>query len=178
LPATACTECGYDYDGLDTAGLVAALEGMGRRYGAPLTRFLPGEVGDTLVRNRPQPDVWSALEYACHVRDTLTVTRARLLRALVFDRADMQPMGMYAWADLDDYNASAVDAVLFDLGQAADALAGLAGRLTADQWDRTLVYHWPETADRTVRWLVSHEVHEGNHHLLDVGRVLRQSRGR
>jgi hypothetical protein len=122
--------------------------------------------------------VWSALEYTCHVRDTFGVQRNRLLRALVFDHPDLEPMGMWAWPEIDRYNEQDPTIVLGGLTMTAGALARSAGALRDEQWDRPLVYHYPETADRTVRWLVSHSVHEGHHHLLDVGRVLRQARGR
>ncbi len=41
------------------------------------------DAGDTVVRVRPHHDVWSMLEYACHVRDVLLVQRERAVLALV-----------------------------------------------------------------------------------------------
>ena len=37
---------------------------------------------DAALRHRPSADVWSALEYACHVRDVLLVMRERVLQVL------------------------------------------------------------------------------------------------
>jgi hypothetical protein len=50
--------------------------------------------------------------------------------------------------------------------------------LTFDQLDLTMVYGYPEVAERSLSWVLVHTVHEGEHHLLDVGRVLRAARGR
>lgn len=62
-----CEECGFDYDALAPADAPAAIRSFAKRYRAPLTRFLRGEDGDALVRRRPAPEVWSALEYAAPV---------------------------------------------------------------------------------------------------------------
>ncbi|HWI03460.1 MAG TPA: hypothetical protein VNT52_06465, partial [Acidimicrobiales bacterium] len=66
--ASKCQECGFDYETLDPAEIPAALRAFAKRYRAPLTRFLPGEDGDAVVRQRPAEGTWSALEYAAHVR--------------------------------------------------------------------------------------------------------------
>ena len=68
-----CEECGFDGDSLSPADTSTSLRSFVRRYRAPLTRFLPGEDGDAIVRQRPDPSTWSALEYACHVRDVFDV---------------------------------------------------------------------------------------------------------
>src|SRR3989442_10678915 len=76
-----CPECAFDPNGVGAAELPAAVAGLGRRYQAPLTRFLPGEDESILVA-RPLPGVWSALAYACHVRDVLAVFDRRIARML------------------------------------------------------------------------------------------------
>ena len=43
-------------------------------------------------------------------------------------------------------------------------------------WTRTMTYYFPERAERPLTWVVRHTVHEGEHHLLDIGRVLRAAR--
>ena len=45
-------------------------------------------------------------------------------------------------------------------------------RLDADQWDRTLVYNYPEPAARSLRWVAVHTEHEARHHLVDIRRQL------
>ncbi len=62
-----CDECGFVYEDLAAAEIPAAIRSFAKRYLAPLSRFLPGEDGDAVVRQRPAPDTWSALEYAAVV---------------------------------------------------------------------------------------------------------------
>jgi hypothetical protein len=42
----------------------------------------------------------------------------------------------------------------------------------SDDWQRRLVYNYPEPAERDLAWLARHTVHEGEHHLFDVDRLL------
>ena len=152
-----CEECGFEYDALAAVDAPSALRDLGRRYRAPLTRFLPGEDPGEIVRARPAPAVWSALEYACHQRDVFDVQRQRLALALVEDCPALTPMGRDERVTADRYNEQDPTTV-------------------ADQLDRTMIYNYPERQERTVLWLIRHTAHEGHHHLLDVGRVLRHVR--
>ena len=95
LPAVdgVCEECGFDYDGVPDAEVADKLRSFGRRYRAPLSRGRPGETLDDLLRAHPEPDAWSALEYACHVRDVLAEQRGRLAQALAEDVPTFAPMG-------------------------------------------------------------------------------------
>ncbi|MBV8160394.1 MAG: hypothetical protein JO265_05670, partial [Acidimicrobiia bacterium] len=63
-PRERCDECGFVYAEVSPDDAVLRLRSLGRRYRAPLTRFLAGEDGDAILRRRPEPGVWSALEYA------------------------------------------------------------------------------------------------------------------
>lgn len=40
----------------------------------------------------------------------------------------------------------------------------------AGDWDRTLVYNYPQTRERSLRWIAIHTVHDVAHHLLDIRR--------
>jgi hypothetical protein len=58
-----CKACGFDGGRYDDDSLLDALHGLGARWHALIT-----ESGSAL-RQRPAPDVWSAIEYAAHSRD-------------------------------------------------------------------------------------------------------------
>jgi len=173
-----CVECGFDYDGVADDEVAAKVREFGRRYRAPLSRGLPGESLDDLIRAHPLPDVWSALEYACHVRDVLAVQRVRVELALVEDTPTFAPMGREERVVDDQYNAQDPAVVLEELAANADAAAAMFEAMNADQWARTGIYGYPEPTERDMRWIARHTIHEGHHHLLDVGRVLRAARGR
>jgi DinB superfamily len=171
-----CEECGFDPATVDRAGLPAAVEGLGRRYRAPLTRFLPGEDSAALVRKRPAPDTWSALEYACHVRDALAVFDGRIQQALVEDNPELGWWDHEAAVIDEAYNeqdpTEVAESVAANSSHLAAALAGVpdAG------WDRPATRRGIEPF--TVAGMGRYALHEGLHHLLDVGRALRAARGR
>ena len=77
-PGWVCAECGFDYDACAPATTPKTLRGFGRRYRIPLVRGLPGEDLDGLLRMRPDPQTWSALEYACHTRDGFALYEHRI----------------------------------------------------------------------------------------------------
>lgn len=170
-----CAECGFDPAGVRPADLAVAVRSFGRRYRAPFTRGLPGEDLDAVVRRSPGPGVWSALEYGAHVVDVFRVFDDRVRRALARrppDEPVVDWQGRVAAAspDLDR------DRVAADLADAADSLATTLGEVGDDEWllDGLTGRGQPVT----VADLGTIVVHEGSHHLLDIGRVLRDARGR
>jgi hypothetical protein len=173
-----CAECGYVYETVSPSDAAVAMRSFARRYRAPLTRGLPDEDLDDIVRRRPAPDVWSALEYACHVRDVFLVQRERLVRTLVENAPVLEPMGREERVVDDRYNEQDREVVADQLAANAEAMAKTIEGVNADQWTRVAIYPYPQPTERTAVWLVRHTVHEGTHHLLDIGRVLRQVRGR
>lgn len=59
-----------------------------------------------------------------------------------------------------------------ELMMAARLLANCLDRLDVADWERRIVYNWPQRGERTLRWLAVHTLHEVRHHLLDVRRQL------
>jgi hypothetical protein len=173
-----CDECGFDGDTLTASDVTAALRTFARRYRAPLTRFLPDEDGDVVVRQRPDPSTWSALEYACHVRDVFDVYATRVQRTLTEDTPTLELMGRDERPQRDRYNEQDPGEVAERLATNALRLADLFDGVEGTDWERTAVHPYPEPAPRTLLWMARHVAHEGNHHLLDIGRVLRTVRGR
>lgn len=170
-----CAECGYSDDAVTPADAVEALRKFGRRYRAPLTRFLPGEDGDALLRARPAPEVWSALEYAAHVRDVFDWYDRWVRETLAEDRPVLEGIGRDEAVKEYRYNEQDPVAVADELAANAERLAATFETVPEDAWDRVGVRRGEE---RTVRLFAQRAVHEGNHHLLDIGRRLRAVRER
>jgi hypothetical protein len=148
-----------------------------KRYRAPLTRFLPGEDGAAVVRRRPAPEVWSALEYAAHARDVLAFYRRRVERVLDEDRPTFDAVGPISPPErVAGYSDEAADVVAEQLADESTALAELLGALTPEQWQRIGLSSEGDGAERTVRVLAERAAHDPSHHLLDVGRSLRAAR--
>lgn len=171
-----CEECGFDPTAVGTAELPDAINALGRRYRIPLTRFLPGEDPDVVVRVRPSPERWSALEYTCHVRDVLSVFDGRVTRALHESEPELGWWDHEAAAVDEAYNTLDPTTVVDDLADRAEAFALTLEAVPEAGWDRSATRRDGELF--TVAGLGRFVLHEGSHHLLDVGRSLRAARGR
>jgi hypothetical protein len=162
-----CPDCGFVNAEVGPAEAPDKVRGFARRYRAPLTRFLPGEDGDAVVRRRPAPGTWSALEYAAHVMDMFAAFERRVVGApraaaagSARDAAGEPPAGV----ELDRL------AVADELAANAERLASSLEAVPPDGW------HEEGHEERSVLSTARRAVHEGNHHLLDIGRVLRAVR--
>jgi hypothetical protein len=140
-----------------------------------LTRGLAGEDLDEIVSRAPSAGVWSAIEYSAHVRDIFRVFDDRVRCAL----ADTDPAETVVdWEGKVAAASPTLDreTVAADLDDAADTFGTVLAELADDEWRLPTVTGGGQPA--TVAELAVIAVHEGSHHLLDVGRVLRAARGR
>ena len=170
-----CPECAFDPNAFGPAELPVAVAGLARRYQAPLTRFLTGE-DESILLARPSPDVWSALAYACHVRDVLSIFDARIGRMLMEDEPELGWWDHEAAVEVDAYEKQAPTAVAAAIAAYAAAFSSTLRAVPDDGWDRTGTRRDGELF--TVLGAARFALHEGTHHLLDIGRVLRSARGR
>jgi len=168
----ACPECGLDYEAMPVDEAIAAIRAFGRRYRAPLTRLLPGE-DESVLRARPAPDTWSALEYAAHVRDVFDRCAGWVRLILDTDRPTLEGMVPDEMVVANAYNTLVPAVVVDELADRAEGLAAIFEAVPADGWQRTGTrreWEW------SVEFLARRAVHEGSHHLLDIGRGLRTVR--
>ena len=159
----ACDECGFEYD----LALAPAAGPAIRRASTELAAAL-ADAADPSARR--SPDVWSPLEYVCHVRDVLLVQRERVLLARRKDEPSLEPMGRDVRVEHDGYAHQDPEDVARELDVAASLLAGTLSRLGPADWERTVVYNWPSEQVRSLRWVAVHTVHEAQHHLMDLRR--------
>lgn len=162
--ADECAGCGFVYD-LDQAVLV---ERTIREQVAEAVAILRAH--DVDVRSRREPGMWSPLEYGCHLRDVLLAQRERVLAARRAYRPDSPPLGREERVEHDGYAEQEPEDVARQLGDAAQLFSNVLARLGTDDWNRTVIYHYPETRERSLRWVAAHTMHEVQHHLLDVRR--------
>jgi DinB superfamily len=160
----ACDDCGFEHD-------FASVEDVG-------PAIVDGVAGivDTLrsagpaLRRRPQPEVWSALEYGAHLRDVLLVQRERVLAARRVDKPTFDPMGRDERVEHDGYAEQDSEDVVRQLTDAASMFANDLARLTLADWERTVMYSYPKRWERSLRWVAVHTLHEVRHHTLDIER--------
>ncbi len=157
---TPCPECGFDAATVPRDALAEALRDTVRRWADVL------ETGGARLTVRPDPDVWSALEYGCHVRDVYRRFDRRLQLMLEqdgphFDNWDQDVTAVAERYDLAD--PAAVRAELLDAGRTlADRFAGVAGA----QWERTGFRS--DGAAFTIESFGRYLLHDPLHHLHDV----------
>lgn len=164
--ADRCLECGFVYDPGQSATVARDI----RERVAEAVAVLRDH--DVKLRLRRQPGVWSPLEYGCHLRDMLLVQRERVLAARRMDRPDCPSSGRDERVVHDGYAEQEPEDVARQLTDAAQLFSNVLARLAADDWDRTVIYHYPETSERSLRWVAVHTLHEAQHHLLDIRRQL------
>jgi DinB superfamily len=156
-----CAGCGFEYDLADGPGAGGPIIMGAAALGAVLT-------SGRAVRTRPEPDVWSPIEYGCHLRDVLLVQRERVIAARLVDRPTIHPMGRDERVEYDGYAAQQPDRVARQLDDAAFLFANVLAHLSPADWDRSVMYNYPTLLERSLRWVAAHTVHEVRHHLLDV----------
>jgi hypothetical protein len=168
----ACDECGFSYNSVAADSVAERLRSFPSRFALALN-----ESNDRLYE-RPRPEIWSAVEYMCHVRDTFLSQRERLYLTLAVDVPGFAPMYRDLRVVLAHYNEEPVESLLADLSFAATLIGNAFSGLQADQWSRTCIYNYPTSTERSVLWMGQHTVHEGEHHLMDVTRGLQELRSR
>lgn len=162
-PRETCADCGFDsseWDDLDTRRTIGATASLFRHW----TEGMSAEA----MNRRPRPEVWSALEYADHTRETLFGLRVLCEVAIETADADLGP----AVDERSAGEARAFDAetVLVELDEEATTFAARLAELDAAAWEGAVVLGGER---RSVGWAARHAVHDLWHHLIDIadGRV-------
>ncbi len=156
----ACPECGMDTS-------TFAREEVGAMIRANAGTW-PGLLADPRANRRPSDDVWSALEYGCHVRDVFRIYDGRLERMMT----EVDPLypnwDQDATAVEDRYGEQDPAQLAADLLAAGLQLAARFDQVGPDQWDRT--GRRGDGAVFTIETFARYLIHDPVHHLDDVSR--------
>jgi hypothetical protein len=128
-------------------------------------------LADPRAAMRPSGDVWSALEYGCHVRDVFRIYDERLDRMLTEDDPLYPNWDQDATAFEDRYGEQTPVDVAGEVLAAGIRLAGRFARVTGDEWQRT--GRRSDGATFTVDSFARYLLHDPVHHLSDVHRGFR-----
>lgn len=156
-----CPDCGYDATALPATAVADRI----REDVEAWTRIAlaPG------AEQRPQPRVWSPLEYACHVRDVHEVFAGRVRLMLAQDDPAFPNWDQDATALERDYPATPPAVLVEGLRAAADDVAGLydaVGAGPASAWERT--GRRSDGSVFTLGSLARYHLHDLVHHRWDV----------
>jgi hypothetical protein len=123
-----CPECGFD-PGAVTHETLPELTG---EYAGTIAQALAGRAAAA----RPNPAVWSALEYGCHVRDVCRVFGGRVELMLVEDDPLFANWDQDRTAIEGRYWEQQPAHVAGELKQAAEEIAATFATVAGGQWDR------------------------------------------
>lgn len=153
-----CPECGFDAGGLPRD----AIGSEARRVAAAFAGYLRADD----VRRRPADDVWSTLEYGCHIRDVFRIMDARLALMLDEDGATFENWDQDATAVEDRYDAQDPAVVAEEVLAAGDAVADAFDAVREDQWANRGLRSNGSTF--TVETLGQYLAHDVVHHVWDI----------
>jgi hypothetical protein len=153
-----CPECGFDVRNLAPGSVGPALRANALEWRALLDH--PAAVG------RPSPDRWSALEYACHVRDVFRLYEYRLHLMLDEDDPTFPNWDQDVSAVEERYGEQDPATVVADLEAAGEALASSFEAVTGDQWQRT--GNRSDGARFRIDTFARYLLHDPVHHVWDV----------
>ncbi|TQJ36195.1 DinB family protein [Arthrobacter sp. SLBN-122] len=153
-----CPECSFNASTATPSTVPGSIESMIPRWRAVLRR--PD------AAQRPDDDTWSALEYACHVRDVFALFDQRLNLMLAEDGARFEDWDQDRTAVEKDYANAEPSEVARELAaeghQAAEAFAGVR----EEDWGRRGLRS--NGSEFTVLTLSQYFLHDVVHHLHDV----------
>jgi hypothetical protein len=155
-----CPDCGFD----GTTTHAGAVPDLIRAGADEWTQLL----AHPHARLRPTADQWSALEYACHVRDVFRLYEYRLGLMLDQDDPTFPNWDQDATAVADRYDLQDPATVAAELHAAATSIAAAFEAVRPDQWQRTGVRS--DGAVFTIDTFTRYFVHDPIHHLDDVRR--------
>ncbi|MCU1591742.1 MAG: hypothetical protein JWP11_2998 [Frankiales bacterium] len=154
-----CPDCGLDASSVPYDEIPGRLQSNAASWVTVLGR------PDVAVR--PQPDVWSPLEYACHVRDVFVLFDQRLVRMLTEDDPLFANWDQDETAVQEKYAEQDPAAVAAAIPPAAHQLATRFAQVT----DRSRTGRRSDGALFTIESFARYLLHDPVHHLHDVRRV-------
>ena len=166
-----CDGCGFVFDDVPVRDIAERVRSFGPRYGTAL-RAHSGPDGERQLRQRPAAETWSAVEYACHIRDVLLAQRERIMRVLFEDCPTFPLMHRDERVAVSGYAEEAGTEAAAELEVASNLASRVFASLRDEHWQRRCIYPFPTPTERTLAWLGRQTVHEGEHHLMDLNSAL------
>lgn len=163
-----CPECGFDWHAPAPRVLRAV-----RDAPAEYRRLLPRETLERpeVLRRRPAPAVWSALEYTAHTRDAVGWYEGRIRAVLAEPAARLEAFDWDAACEARRYRDEDPAAALDSVEAACGSLANLLDALDQQAWAKSGIGS-SDGGPRSVLVLAQRAAHELRHHHMDTERSL------
>ena len=158
-----CPECGFNAGAVDPREVGGLVRENAAVWAEILARPAP-------IDRRPADDRWSALEYACHVRDVFRLYDFRLTLMRTEDAPTFPNWDQDVTAVDDGYGEQDPATVRAELLAAAEQVAANFDSVRDDEWDRTGLRS--DGAYFTITTFAKYFIHDPVHHVDDVERGL------
>ncbi len=155
-----CPDCGVDVGHLAIADVAQLNRTNATAWANVLAR------DSAWVTTRPSPDVWSPLEYGCHVRDVFTLFLERLELMLSSDNPMFANWNPNTTAEAERYDLSDPVKVGEEILTAAEQIAARFETVTVE--DLLRKGRRSDGAEFTIESFARYEIHDPVHHLWDV----------
>jgi hypothetical protein len=160
-----CPECGFDGRDMTVRDISRALRSL-----PPEVQRLVDGAEPAVLRRRPDPSVWSAVEYLGHLREVMAyhrfvIEQIQSRRETPLDAVDPDASvaaGGYADADPSE--------LLGQLSRRVGRISDLLESIPPDRMDLAVVGSDGAIVD--VHLAAGNALHEGDHHLGDIRRLI------
>lgn len=136
------------------AAAFEALEAGPKKLGE-LTRKLD----DAVLRRKPAPEKWSAMEVACHLRDVERLWADRMVKAAFSERPALYMLDVDSLALKNSYNTQDLSAAIREFVRLREDNLRLLRALPASQWKRVGIHpkRGEISIERIVEIMVGHD---------------------
>ena len=154
-----CIDCEFDARSFNSRLSATTIRDLVDRWAAVLAGIK--------VQARTRPDMWSSLEYGCHIRDVFRKFDERLKLMLETEDPAFENWDQDKTAIEDRYDLQNPKVVVSELREAGMSLAACFDTVKEEQWSRRGIRSDGSvfTVDSIARYLM----HDPVHHLWDVG---------
>ncbi|MBK5256172.1 MAG: DinB family protein, partial [Vicinamibacteria bacterium] len=120
---------------------------------------LTKKLDDAVLRRKPAPEKWSAMEVACHLRDVERLWADRIVKAAFSDTPAFYMLDVDALAAKNSYNTQDLAAAIKEFARLREDNLRLLRALPPSQWKRTGVHpkRGEISIERVVEIMVGHD---------------------
>ncbi len=120
---------------------------------------LTKKLDDAVLRRKPAPEKWSAMEVACHLRDVERLWADRIVKAAFSDGATFYMLDVDALAAKNAYNTQDLGATIKEFARLREDNLRLLRALPAKEWKRAGMHpkRGEITIERVVEIMIGHD---------------------
>lgn len=156
-----CPDCGFVWDGVSAADAVSGINDAVAGFVGVI------EAAGEMASVRPEPNRWSIVEYAGHVRDVLISLRERIIVASCVEDGVGTPIHRDERVNLGFYSLDSVDDVADELAFAAGLISKTIASVPQGYESRQILFS-AGAMYVSIAWMTAQALHEAAHHLADA----------